>query len=311
MMSRSSDGARPRVLVVGGSGFVGSSVVAEARRRGYEVLGTQSRPRPSDLIAFDLAEHRIADRLPASFRDAESPLFAAVCFKYGPMERYAGDAGRSEFLEVERTIQLVNDLLALGARPICLSTSYVFDGKAGYYPDAFPRNPISAYGRNKARVEAYLDTVADQVLTLRLDKIVGDAMMPGHLFAEWFAAIETGKPITCIANQILSPTYVRDVAMGVLNGCESGLLGIYNFANPEFFSRDELARQFATALGLPADVRSRPQETFGFTELRPLRSYLDASQFAAATGMRYTPMRRVFHTYTINRRAIRGGTANV
>lgn len=104
-------------------------------------------------------------------------------------------------------------------------------------------------------------------------------------------------PITCIQGQVFSPTLVDDVAKAIVLSCELGLHGVYNMANTEFFSREELARQFVAALGGEAVVVAKPQEDFNFLDPRPLKSYLDSTRFLKATGMRFTSMREVFNAF--------------
>ena len=94
-----------------------------------------------------------------------------------------------------------------------------------------------------------------------------------------------------------SPTFTGDIAREIYLGCKNGLSGVYNLANPEFFLRDELARQFSLALGEEAQIISKPQSKFNFVEPRPLKSYLDSSRFVKATGMYFTTMREVFNTF--------------
>jgi dTDP-4-dehydrorhamnose reductase len=288
-----------KFLVIGASGFAGSRILSHVKSNGYEVLGTQSKHKHSELITFDLSLHRIKDCIPTSFLERDYPIFGVICIKFGPMDRHAMDPELSHKVEVEKTITLVEDLINLGVKPIFLSTSYIFDGTIGYYDESFPHSPVSTYGKNKAEVERLLESKSNDTLILRLDKIVGDDPSEAHLFTEWYQLMAENKPITCIQGQILSPTFVGDVAKGVVLSCQHGLSGTYNLANSEFFLRDELASQFALALGREVQIISKPQEEFNFSEPRPLKSYLDSSRFAKATGMRYTSMREVFNTFKV------------
>lgn len=296
-----------KFLIIGASGFIGSHVLASARSRGYEAFGTQARSRHLGLIPFDLLQHRIRDCISTSFLAGNEARFGVLCIKHGLLDRYATDPEVGHKLEVEKTILLIEDLLALGVKPVFLSSSYVFDGTIGYYNDDFPHSPVSAYGRHKAEVERFLRGRSQDTLTLRLDKNVGDDPSETHLFSQWYQWMCENRPITCIDGQILSPTFVGDVAEGVMLSCQLGLSGLYNLASPEFFLRDELARQFALALGRQPRIVSTPQEDFKFPEPRPLKSYLDSSKFARATGMQYTPMREVFNTFKNRLRTEVGG----
>ena len=289
-----------QIIVFGASGFVGRHIFSHASNQRYEVLGTASRMGKSGLVVFDLLKQRVKDCIPPDFLNTDEPKFGVISIKYGPMDRYTNDPTESFQVEVEKTILLIEDLLLLGIKPVYLASSYVFDGNTGYYPEDYPHSPISRYGAHKSEVETYLRGKPRTTLTLRLDKMVGDSPDEAHLFSEWYQWAAQNRPITCIAGQIISPTFVGDVARGVLVSCQLGLSGIYNLVNPEIFPREELARQFCLNVGLRTEILSRTEEELGLLDRRPLRSYLDPSKFFQETGMSYTSMRQVFTRFKRN-----------
>lgn len=286
-----------RFLIVGASGFVGRHALAYVRSLGYAALGTQSRDGQPGLITFDLLRHRISHRIPPAFFENDEPVIGVICAAVTQIDRCAKEQETSYKVNVERTIQLIHDLTALGAKPIFLSSSFVYDGAVGYYGEDYPHSPVSAYGRHKSTVERYLQEHLPDVLVLRLDKIVGDDPSEHHLFSEWYHWVSEGRPITCIEDQVFSPTFVTDVAGAIVASCGEGLSGVYNVAGSEFFSRVELARQFVLALGRDADIVCKSQAALKFLDLRPLKSYLDSTKFVKATGMRFTSMREVFQVF--------------
>ena len=112
-----------------------------------------------------------------------------------------------------------------------------------------------------------------------------------------YFAVEAGRPIVCIAEQILSPTSVVDVGRAAWEAARCNLTGVYHVANPEFFERAELARCFVRECGANVEVISRPLESFSFDDPRPLKSYLDATKFREATGMAFTSMRKTIRNF--------------
>ena len=213
------------------------------------------------------------------------------------MDDYVGQEELSRLVEVEKTLLLVEDLIELGIKPVVLSSSYVFDGEIGSYGEDDPLCPLSIYGRNKAEVERRIENLSETILTLRLDKIVGADPSEEHMFSEWFRCLSEDRPIVCIQGQVFAPTLVDDIARGILLCSGANLSGLYNFANPDFFEREELARQFAGALGTDAAITSKPQEEMGLLEVRPMKSHLDSSKLVRDTGFRFTPMPEVFGSF--------------
>ena len=289
-----------KFLVVGASGFVGRNILAHVRSLGFEAVGTQSRPREGGLAKFDLLHDRIADCVERSFFEGSCPVHVVICAVVSDMDLCLQDRETSRRINVENTIRLIEDARALKARPVFLSSCFVFDGATGYYTEAHPLSPANEYGRHKAEVENHLRTHAPDAFIARLDKVVGDRPDEHQLFAHWYKRMRENQPIVCIRGSLLSPTYVRDVAQAIVVAGQKELHGVYHVANAEFFHREELARQFCYELGRTPNVISKPLEEFNFPENRALKSYLDGSRFANATGMRFASMREVFQKFKRN-----------
>jgi dTDP-4-dehydrorhamnose reductase len=264
---------------------------------GYPVIGTQSTARNSLLVKFDLQEDRIADCLTPSFCAAGGRAFAVICAGINQLDRCMRERELSHYVNVINTIQLMWDLETLGITPVFFSSGFVFDGSTGNYSEEGVPCPINEYGRQKVFVEKFMREKLPGSLVLRLDKVIGDDPSEFHLFTEWYAAAANHRPLICIKGQVFSPTLVSDVARAIVVSCEQGLAGVYNVANPEFFSRADLAREFLRAMRADVDVIERSQEELGFSDLRPLRTYLDPSKFSNATGMRFTPVREAIQRF--------------
>lgn len=283
-----------RFIVIGASGFIGSHLMAHLKELRIPAVGTRARSQASDLVRFDLLEDRIADVVPSSFLETDEPVFGAICGVVSDMDRCLTERELSRRINVERTIRLVDDCLRLGIRPIFFSTCFVFNGQEGYYAEGHPACPANEYGRHKAEVEEYLKDNAPEAFIIRMNKVIGTDPRQHHLLSEFYGLVSRRQPIVCIENLWISPTCVQDVARAIVIGCRKGLQGVYHLANSEFFTRDELARQFCFALGVTPEVVCKPLEDFNFKDNRALRSYLDGSKFVRATGMRYTTMREAF-----------------
>lgn len=283
-----------RFLIVGASGFVGKNILSYLNSIGIEAIGTESRPRGTGLITFNLLEERIVDVVDKSFFSRTGQVYVVICAVVSNMDLCLTDRETSHRINVENTIQLIRDTCALGAYPIFLSTCFVFDGERGYYNEREPISPINEYARHKAEVEKFLTEQAPQSFTARLDKIVGDNPFDQQLFAYWYQLRRENKPIVCLEGSLLSPTYVIDVAKAIVAACKHKLTGIYHVSNAEFFYRDELAKQFCYALGFQPDVLNKSLKEFAFPDGRALKSYLDGSKFREITGLNFTSMQMVF-----------------
>jgi dTDP-4-dehydrorhamnose reductase len=275
---------------VGAGGFVGRHALARATDAGHVAWGTARQVVAERILRFDLLSDRLAPLLGRLHKDSDATRFGVVCASVRQIDRCVLEPEASRHVNVTATISALRDLADHGFTPVFVSTSYVFSGSEGYYNELDAVDPVCAYGRQKVEVERWMAENAPTGLVLRLDKVVGSLAEEQHLFVEWQERIVRDVPIECIAGQVMSPTNVTDIAAAVVMACERGLQGTYHVANPEFFSREELASQFCRFLGVQSAIIVKPQEAFGFADTRPLKTYLDSSAFVRATGMRFTPM---------------------
>lgn len=289
-------------LIVGASGFIGRHLLAHLTNLGIPVVGTRSRSGKRlgvpGLIPFDLDHDRIVDTVGREFFEGPHPVEAVICAAVDNMDWCYRERETSRRIYVDRTCRLIDDLVAIGARPTFISTCFVFDGAEGHYDEDHPVSPINEYARQKLDVERHLAARAPQSWTLRLDKIVGDDPAEETFFTQWFRLLQAGQPIVCIANSILSPTFVEDVAEAIRLGAIHRLAGVHHVANPEQFLRADLARLFCRALGTPDHpVIEKPLAEFRFTDARALKSSLNGSRFARLTGLRHTAMNEAMRRF--------------
>lgn len=287
----------PVVLVVGASGFVGRHVYRHLRSLGWAVVGTRRREGNPEWVRFDLATERLRDRVHEIMGTAGRPTHVVNCAVMGQTDACWRQRELSYRINVLGAIHLIEDAFALGARSIWLTTGFIYDGVRGYYTDVEEPCPINEYGRQKAEVEEWCRRNRPETIMLRLDKVVGDDPADEHLFTEWYRWLRRGEPIVCMANNLIAPTHVDDVARAIQLCCERELSGTYNVANPEFFYRDELARQFLRILGCSGRVVCKSQEELNFADLRPEHTYLDSTRFQRATGIRFTSMRETIEAF--------------
>lgn len=288
-----------KFLIIGASGYIGRYCYDYLKSGGYKVIGTQSKPRLSHLVTFDLLQDRISKVVNNSFFVGEGKTFGIIFAAFSQVERCFREKEESYKVNVEGTIQLLKDLISYGITPIYISTSSVYDGLTGDYNEESPRHPQTEYGKQKLQVEKFIEENVPQALILRLDKIVGDLPAERNFFFEWYNLIEREQPILCLDN-IISPTFVKDIARSIMICCEKGLQGAYNLANTEIFRREELARQFALALEKKCVIKLISEKELNFHEHRPPKTFLNSTKFIKATNFDFTPMREVFVKFKSN-----------
>lgn len=263
-----------RILVVGGTGLVGSHVVEEAVRRGHDVTSTyhEGRGGPS---GEQLDKRDAADV--AALVERSEPAAIVDAGAYVDVDGCETDRGHAWDVNAQGTRHLAG---AVGGdvQLIELSTDYVFPGNrdSAPYAPGDPVDPVNYYGRTKLAGEQAV-RLADRWTILRTSVVYASE---GDNFATWLLdGLSDGDGVDVVDDQVNTPTFARDVASACVDVAESGLTGVYHGAGPERISRYDFALELAEAFGHdPGLIRPTISDTLDLTADRPMDSSLDSSQ---------------------------------
>jgi len=287
----------PQILVVGASGFIGRYVLAIAKQKGFKACGTAHSSHVKGCFRFDMARERIKEVFFNFFRGAKLPEYAVICAAVANMEMCSRNRSESYAVNVDGTIRLIEDLENLGIKSLFVSSGAVYDGKAGGYGESVPPSPINEYGRQKLIVENHILSNKIHGAIVRLSKAVGSNPYEKQLFSEWHKNTYLKQPIICLRGEIFSPTFVEDIANGILMIVKRNLRGRYHLANMDAFSRAALARLFLRVMNKNPDIEIKAFAEFNALEPRSQKTHLDSSKFISATRFIFTPMRSVMRAF--------------
>jgi len=139
---------------------------------------------------------------------------------------------------------------------IFISTDFVFDGMHGPYKEGDTVNPVSYYGSTKVAAEK---AVAESGLPFT---IVRTCLLYGNILAgsrtniiAWVKEnLEQDKKIKVVSDQWRTPTYIEDLAKGILLAAEKKAVGIFNISGDDFLSPYQMAMATAEFLDLDASL---------------------------------------------------------
>lgn len=229
-----------RVLVVGGSGFIGSHVVARLSAQGRRVFVPTRRPAHArDLVLLPTVEVVHAPTLQAVAARVAS--CDAVVNLVGVLHGRAGRSGDPfgpdfERAHVQVPAALVEACRAHGVRRLVhVSALGVTDGGKSALP--------SRYLRSKAAGEERIRQARDLDWTILRPSVV---FGPGDRFLNLFARLQRWLPVVALPMSAarFQPVYVGDVAQAVVNALDTPeTIGrTFELAGPEVFTLEELVR---------------------------------------------------------------------
>jgi dTDP-glucose 4,6-dehydratase len=276
-----------RVVVLGGSGFLGSHLCDQLLARGDEVVcvddfSTGRRANVAHLDGnqgFTLVEADISRGIPVEGEvsgvcnlasPASPPDYLAL-----PLETLAvGSEGTRHGLELAERH---------GARFLMASTSEVYGDpdahpqSESYWGNVNPVGPRSVYDEAKrfseALTMAHRRTLGTDVGIARIFNTYGPRLRPddGRVVSNFLLQAMRGEALTVYGDgsQTRSLCYVEDEVRGLLALFDSELTGPVNIGNPDEYTVLELARTVIDLLGSSSVVEHLPLPTDDPTRRRP------------------------------------------
>lgn len=159
-----------------------------------------------------------------------------------------------------------------------MSTDYVFGGekRTPYTEDDAP-NPLNVYGVSKLAGEYFVRNICPKHFIIRtsgLYGVAGSSGKGGNFVETMIRLAKEGKPIRVVNDQVLTPTYTKDLAEKIKELLQTEAYGLYHITNSGECSWYEFAGKIFELLGLKPDFRPTTSAEFGANAKRPAYSVL-------------------------------------
>jgi dTDP-4-dehydrorhamnose reductase len=227
-----------RVLVVGGSGFLGSEVARRSLAAGHQVAATYLT-RPADLTgtawhAMDVRDRRqVADLVTAIKPD----LVVNAAFQKAD---WASSADGAAHVAIAAA--------SVSARLVHVSSDAVFSGATIRYDETSVPDPTTPYGAAKAAAETAIKAISPTAVIARTSLIIGDG---GSLHERRVHALAAGQISGVLfTDEVRCPVHVADLSAALLELASSDHAGIHHLAGTDAVSRHELGTLIARRDGL-------------------------------------------------------------
>ena len=260
-----------KILITGASGFIGSFIVEEALRRGFDtwaaVRGSSSRQFLTDerihFIELNLSsEEQLKEQLKDhQFDYVVHAAGVTKCLNKADFRR----------INTEGTQHLVNALLALQMplkRFVYISSLSIMGAIREQQPyteirEADEARPNTAYGRSKLEAEQWLDMVSEQ-LKVKSEKFPYVILRPTGVYGprerDYFMMAKSIQSHTDFAvgyrQQDITFVYVTDVVQAVFLALEKGRTGRkYFLSDGEVYQSSTFSNLIRRELGNPWWIR--------------------------------------------------------
>jgi dTDP-4-dehydrorhamnose reductase len=258
-----------RLLITGGTGYLGSELLRHAPALGWEAVGTyfSQRPaaEPASWIPLDIRDRAAVAQ---AFESIHPDAIIHTAFRQDGPDLWAATAeGAGVVADMARR---------LGARLIHMSSDVIFDGERdGKYQEQDAPEPLTPYGRAKAAAERLVAEYHPGALVARTSLIYGGATLSKH--EQLILDAADGRiAVDFFHDELRCPVVVGDLAQALLELAPGTLAGPLHLAGADVVSRYDFARMVATAHGRSHErLRSVPSAASGMR--RPRNCALDCS----------------------------------
>lgn len=223
-----------KVLVVGGAGYVGGTLVDQLRSAGFS-------PTVYDILAYEDRFLKNVNFVYGDVRDREKllkllPYYGIVVWLAAVVGdgACAADPFLSESINEISVKWLVDNY---GGRIIFPSTCSVYGVNNDLIDEYTTPNPLSVYAKTKLAAEQYmLDVAGERSLVFRLGTLYGIGDAHSRLRLDLVVNILTKRAVqgetlrVCGGEQWRPLIHVQDVAREMVFGAYNEITGLYNLA---------------------------------------------------------------------------------
>jgi dTDP-4-dehydrorhamnose reductase len=262
------------VLVTGANGFIGHYIISALLQKGYDVVATGKGecrlPFKQDnfsYMAMDFTD-------PYAVHDVFEKVQPAIVIHAGAMgkpDECELEQWQSYLVNVEGTVNVLMNAAEQKSFFIYLSTDFVFDGEKGMYTEEDEAKPVNFYGKTKLEAEEAVKEYEVEWAIVRTVLVYGKPLSGrSNILSIVKDKLEKGEMYNVVDDQVRTPTYVEDLAAGIVAIVDKRATGIYHLAGEEILTPYQMACAAADFLGLNKQLINRvTSATFSQPAKRP------------------------------------------
>jgi dTDP-4-dehydrorhamnose reductase len=266
------------ILLTGANGFLGQYLTAQLLSKNHTVIATGKggsrlpfSGNPNFLYtAMDFTN---PEQVNTVIDNAEPDIIihAGAMTKPDDCELYPEQAYA---INVEGTRLLLTRAVKRAAFFIYISTDFIFDGNQGMYREEDVPGPVNFYGKTKLQGEGLVKQYPFDWAIVRTVLVYGKPLAGrSNILTIVKEKLEKGEEYKVVSDQVRTPTYVEDLAAGIVKIIEQKATGIYHISGAEIMTPFDMACKTAAFLGLDQSLLINvTAETFSQPAQRPLKT---------------------------------------
>ena len=283
-----------KVLITGANGFLGYYLTGKLLAKGYVVIATG---KGDGRLPFLQEKNFFYE--PMDFTD---PYAVHDVFeKHQPQVVVHGGAiskpdecelnqWQAYLVNVEGTVTTLVNAAEQKGFFIFVSTDFVFDGETGMYKEDDETGPVNYYGKTKLEAEELVKDYEHGWAIVRTVMVYGKPILSrANILSIVKEKLEKGETYKVVDDQVRTPTYVEDLAAGIIQIIEKKARGVYHLSGKDVMTPYEMACKAADYLKLDRSLINRVTAAdFSQAAKRPGKTGLNITK--ARTELGFEPV---------------------
>ena len=285
-----------KILVTGGTGLLGTDLVALLAEQKHSIL----KPDSKDL---DISNAAVVQ----STIEKSNPQLFIHCARYTDVDGCEKDQDKAIRINGLGTKNIAESCEKLDIPIVYLSTDYVFNGNNQVpYRESDPIDPINVYGMSKLMGERYIQKATLKYFIVRTSWVYGKG---GRNFVDTILdKAKTALELKVVNDQIGSPTWSVDLSKAIADLIVTSEYGIYHITNNGICSWFDFAQkilEFSEIEGIKV-IPASSQE-INRPARRPAYSKLNTDSFQNTTGHKLRTWEEALKDYMKTKGALKEG----
>ena len=282
------------ILITGANGFLGFYLTRLLLEKNHTVIATgrgDARLEYPGNENFTYAKMDFTD--PFSVHDVVAEHAPEIIIHAGAVSKpdeCQKDQWQAYITNVEATVTLLLNAEEHKSFFLFISTDFIFDGVKGMYTETDEPGPVNFYGKTKLEAEEAVKEYEYDWSIVRTVLVYGKPQSGrSNLLTIVKEKLEKGEGYNVVDDQVRTPTYVEDLASGIVTIIEKRATGIFHLSGEEVMTPYQMAIATADHLGLDASLIKKVTATdFPEAAQRPLITGFSIDKAKAVLGYQVT-----------------------
>ncbi len=284
----SNEVQNPKVLILGGTGFLGTELSRLlALRHEVQVMNRADgidleNPNPDSLRAYIQKNQIEVLLLVAAMTDVD------LCLKDPMKSRQINFLGYQKLL-----LPLVNS----GIKPVLFSSNNVFSGVNAFSVESETPKPSMVYGQHKVELETWITENFSNGVVFRTARILSSSDHAKNPISDLSRKLKAGIELTLTSDRKLTPVSAKDVASAVEAVLLCKLNGTFHLAMNAGYTWFEIGRAIKNKLGSSTVIHESESRDITGREIRPVNSTLSNQKAQQELGLKFQSLDEVIEEY--------------